>query len=134
MKSLGKELLNDRHVVEQRGGRQAAFLYQVVPELSDNPGLGVVRDRWLLRLHNADLPKHGQQSLQGFRIASTNPLRLMAMPQESNHNLAVQILDSNLFPFQPSAEIGNYDDLLSDRVAPIALCGYSGCVGVEVFI
>ena len=31
------------------------------------------------------------------------------------------------------SKIGDYDDLLSDRVAPIALCGHGGCLGVEVF-
>ncbi len=56
----------------------------------------------------------------------------MAMSQKSNHNLAVQILDSNLFLFQPSAEIGNYDDLLSDGVVSVTLIGYSGRIGVEV--
>ena len=38
-----------------------------------------------------------------------------------------------MFLLQPSAEIGDYDDLLSDRVARIALFGYSGRIGVEVF-
>jgi hypothetical protein len=95
--------------------------------------LGVVRDRWLIRLHNAYLTKHGQQSLQGLRIASTNPLRLMAMSQKSIHNIAIQILDNNLLLFQPPAEIGNYDDLLSDGVVSVALIGYSGRIGVEVF-
>jgi hypothetical protein len=86
-----------------------------------------------LRLHNADLAKHSQQSLQGLRIASANPLRLMAMSQKSIHNLVVQILGSNLFLFHPSAEIGNYDDLLSDGVVSVTLIGYSGRIGVEVF-
>ena len=133
MKSLGQELLNDGHVVEQRCWRQTAFLRQVKPVLGDYPGLGVVRDRWLARFHNAFLAKHGQQSLQRFRIASPNPLLLTAKSQESIHNLAIQSLDIHLFLLQPPAEIGDYDDLLSDRVAPIALCGDSGRVGVEVF-
>ena len=38
------------------------------------------------------------------------------------------------FCFQPAAEIGNYYDLLSDRVVSIALFGNSGRIGVEVFI
>jgi len=38
-----------------------------------------------------------------------------------------------VFLLQPPAEISDHDDLLSDRMAPIALCGHSGCVGVEVF-
>ena len=57
----------------------------------------------------------------------------MAMSQKSNHNLVVQILDRDLFLFHPSAEIGNYDDLLSDRVVSVTLIGYSGRIGVEVF-
>ena len=94
--------------------------------------MGGIRDRWLV-FHNAYLAKHGQQPPQRFRIASANPLLPTAKTQKSIHNLAVQSLDINLFLLQPPAEIGDYDDLLSDRVAPIALCGYNGCVGVEVF-
>ena len=56
-----------------------------------------------------------------------------AKSQKSIHNLAVQSLDSNLFLLQPPAEVGDYDDLLSDRVVTIALFGYSGRIGVEVF-
>ena len=133
MKSFGQKLLNDGHVVEQRGGGQTAFLQQVAPVLGDDPGWGVVRDRWWIRLHNAYLAKHGQQSLQGLRIASANPLMPTAKVQKSIHNLAVQSPDINPFLLQPPAEIGDYDDLLSDRVGSIALFGYTGRVGVEVF-
>jgi hypothetical protein len=49
----------------------------------------------------------------------------MAMSQKSIHNIAIQILDNNLFLFQPPAEIGNYDDLLSDGVVSVTLIGYS---------
>ena len=86
-----------------------------------------------MRLHNACLAKHGQQSLQRLRIASANPLLPTTKSQESIHNLAVQSLDIDLFLLQPSAEIGDHDDLLSDRVVSIALFGYSGRIGVEVF-
>jgi hypothetical protein len=79
------------------------------------------------------LAKHGQQSLQGLRIASANPQRPTAMSQEPIHNLAVQSLDINVFLLQPTAEIGNSDDLLSDGVVSVALIGYSGGIGVEVF-
>jgi hypothetical protein len=72
------------------------------------------------------LAKHGQQSLQGLRIASANPQRPTAMSQEPIHNLAVQSLDINVFLLQPTAEIGNSDDLLSDGVVSVALIGYSG--------
>ena len=133
MKSLGQELLNDGHIVEQRGGGQTAFLQQVAPKLGDDPGLGVVRGRWLVRLHNAFLAKHGQQSLQGFPIASANPLLLSARSQKSIHNLVVQRPERDVFLLQPPAEIGDYDDLLSDRVGSIALSGYSRRVGLEVF-
>ena len=102
-------------------------------ELADDPGMSGARDRWLV-LHGAYLAKHGQQSLQGLRIASTNPLRLTAMPKKSIHNIAVQSLDINLLLLQPPAEIGNYHDLLSDGVVSVALIGYSSRIGVEVFI
>ena len=55
------------------------------------------------------------------------------MSQKSIHNIAVQSLDINLFLLQPSAEIGDYDDLLPDGVVSVALIGYSGRIGVEVF-
>jgi hypothetical protein len=84
-------------------------------------------------LHDAYLAKHGQQSLQGLRIASTNPLGPTAMSQKSIHNIAVQSLDGNVLLLQPPAEIGNSDDLLSDGVVSVALIGYSGGIGVEVF-
>ena len=58
VKSLGQELLSDRHVVEQSGGGQTAFVQQVASELGDDPGLGGVSDRWLV-LHDAFLAKHG---------------------------------------------------------------------------
>ena len=57
----------------------------------------------------------------------------MAMLQKSIHNLAVQSLDINVLLLQPPAEIGNYDDLLSDGVLSVALIGYAGRIGVEVF-
>ena len=101
-------------------------------ELADDSGMSGVRDRWLV-LHDAYLAKHGQQSLQRLRIASTNPLLPTAKSQKSIHNLAVQSLDINVFPLQPPAEIGDYDDLLPDGVVSIALIGYSGRIGVEVF-
>ena len=84
-------------------------------------------------LHDAYLAKQGQQSLQGFRIASTNPLGPTAMSQKSIHNIAVQSLDSDVLLLQPPAEIGNSGDLLSDGVVSVALIGYSGGIGVEVF-
>jgi hypothetical protein len=42
-------------------------------------------------------------------------------------------LDRDVFLLQPPAEIGDYDDLLSNRVVPIALRGNDGGIGVEVF-
>jgi hypothetical protein len=62
VKSLGQELLRDGHVVEQRGGIQAAVLQQVAPELVGDPRPGVVCDRLLVLFHNAFLAKHRQQS------------------------------------------------------------------------
>jgi hypothetical protein len=83
--------------------------------------------------HNSFLAKHSQQSLQRFRIAFAKPLLPTAKMQKSIHNLAVQSLDINLFLHQPPAEIGDYDDLPSDRVGRISLFGYTGRIGVEVF-
>jgi hypothetical protein len=114
VKLLGQELLNNGNVVEQRGGGQTAFLQQVAPELGDDPGLGVIHDQWLVRLHSALLAKHGKQSLQGFRIAPTQPQLATAKTQKSIRDLAVQGLDINLLLLQPPAEVGDYDDLLSD--------------------
>jgi hypothetical protein len=133
VKSLRQELLNDGNVVEERCWRSSAFLQQVPPERGSDPGPGVVRDRWLVRFHNTGLAEHDQQSLQRLRVASTNSLRPTAQSQKSIHNLAVQSLDINLFPLQPPAEIGDYDNLLSDRVVSIALFGYPGRIRVEVF-
>jgi hypothetical protein len=53
--------------------------------------------------------------------------------QESINDLAVQNPKRNLLVLQPAAEIGDGDDLPSDRVVRIALFGDSGCVRVEVF-
>jgi hypothetical protein len=75
----------------------------------------------------------GQQPHQGFRIASANSLLPTAKAQKAINNLAIQSLDINLFLLQPPAEIGDYDDLLPNRVAPIALCCDSGRAGIEVF-
>ena len=133
MKSLRQELLNDGNVVEERCWRSSAFLQQVPPERGSDPGPGVVRDRWLVRFNNTGLAEHDQQSMQRLRVASTNSLRPTAQSQKSIHNLAVQSLDINLFPLQPPAEIGDYDNLLSERVVCIALFGYPGRIRVEVF-
>jgi hypothetical protein len=133
VESLGQELLSDRYVVEQSGGGQTAFVQQVASELGDDPGLGGVGDRWLMRYHNAFLAKHGQQALQSLRIASANPLRSTAMSQKPIHHIAVQSLDINVFLLQPPAEIANDNYLLSDGVVSVALIGYSGCIGIEVF-
>jgi hypothetical protein len=54
-------------------------------------------------------------------------------PQESIHDLIVQTFYLDVFVLQPTAEIGDGDDLPSDRVMSIALFGDSGRVGVEVF-
>jgi hypothetical protein len=101
-------------------------------ELADDSGMSGIRGRWLV-LHDAYLAKHSQQSLQGLRVAPTNPLRSTAMSQKSIRNIAVQSLDINVVLLQPPAEIGNYDDLLPDGVVSVALIGYSGGIGVEVF-
>ena len=45
----------------------------------------------------------------------------------------VKSLNLDVFVLQPPAEIGNGDDLPSDRVVSIALFDDSGCIGVEVF-
>jgi hypothetical protein len=105
----------------------------VASELADDSGMSGVRDRRLV-LHDANLTKHGQQPLQRLRIASANPLLPTAKTQKAIHNLAIQILDVNVFPIQPSAKISDHDDLLPDGVVSIALIDYSSRIGVEVFI
>jgi hypothetical protein len=49
------------------------------------------------------------------------------------HNLAIQGLDMNVLLIQPPAELSDHDDLLLDGVVSVALFGYSGRIGVEVF-
>lgn len=49
-----------------------------------------------------------------FRIASADSVLPAPTLQETIHDLAVQIVDWNLFSLKPSAEIGDYDDLSSD--------------------
>src|SRR5580700_10527231 len=93
--------------------------------------MGGVGDRWLM-LHDAYLAKHGQQPLQRLRIASANPLLPTAKAQKAIHKLAIQSRDVNVFLLQPPAEIGDYDDLLSDGVVSVTLIGYSGRIVVEV--
>ena len=65
--------------------------------------------------------------------ASRYSLLPTAQAQKSIHSLAVQSLDIDLFPLQPPAKIGDYDNLLSDRVVSIALFGCPGRIRVEVF-
>jgi len=55
------------------------------------------------------------------------------MSKKSFHNIVVRGLNINVLLLQPPAEIGNYDDLLPDGVVSVALIGYSGGIGVEVF-
>ena len=52
--------------------------------------------------------------------------------QEPAHYLAVQILDIDVLLLKPPTEIGDHDDLLSDRALAVALFGHAGCIGVEV--
>jgi len=64
------------------------------------------------------------------------PLGYPAAPSKRRPKL-VQPLgstsDIDLFPLQPPAKIGDYDNLLSDRVVSIALFGCPGRIRVEVF-
>jgi len=131
VKSLGQELLNDRHVVEQCRLGQTAFVGQIMPELADYFGPGGDLD-CLPLFHNARLAKHEQQSTQCFPIASADPMLPASKLQEPIHDRVVQIEQCKTFLFKPSAEIGDYDDLLSDRVVSIALLGNTGCISVEI--
>ena len=54
--------------------------------------------------------------------------------QETIHHHAVQIADLNLFALKPSAKIGDYDDLSSDRVASITLVRQTSCIRIEIFV
>jgi len=55
-----------------------------------------------------------------------------AVVGQPSHEKQVEF-DDDLRETDTPAEIGDYDDLLSDRVAPIALCCDRGRVGIEVF-
>ena len=133
VKSLGQELLNNRHIVEQCRLGQTAFLQQIIPELPDDFGPCAQLARLLL-FHNTGLTKHGQQSPQRFRIASADPMLSASDLQEPIHHPAIHIVDFQMFLPKPSAKIGDYDDLLSDRVVSIALLGHTGRVRIEIFI
>jgi len=76
--------------------------------------------------------KHGEHPIQRFRVASTNTLSA-TKAQESIHDVVVQRLYFDVFVLQPPAEIGDGNDLPSDRVVSIAPFGDSGRVSVEVF-
>jgi hypothetical protein len=54
--------------------------------------------------------------------------------QELIHHHVVQIVDLNILLLEPSAEIGDYDNLLFDRVVSIPLLGHTGGISVEIFI
>jgi hypothetical protein len=100
---------------------------------SGDVGTGVVRDWRLTRLHDAFLAKQGQHPIQCFRVAPTKVLLPTPKAQESVHDLLVHRLYLDVFVLQPPAEIGDGDDLPSDRVVSIALFGDGGRVGVAVF-
>jgi hypothetical protein len=51
--------------------------------------------------------------------------------QEPIHHHVVQIVDLNILLLEPSAEIGDYGNLLFDRVVSIALLGHTGGMSVE---
>jgi hypothetical protein len=100
--------------------------------LVDHFGTGAaVLDRLL---HDAFFAKHGQQSSQRFRIASADSVLPAPKLQETIHHHAVQIADLNLFLLKPPAEIGDYDDLSSDRVASVTLVRQTGCKCIEIFV
>ena len=133
VKSLGQELLNNRHIVEQCRLGQTAFLQQIIPELTDDFGSCAQLARLLL-FRDTGLTKHGQHSSQRFGIASADPLFPASNLQEPIHHVAVQIVDFQMFLPEPSAKIGDYDDLLSDRVVSVALLGHPGRIRIEIFI
>jgi hypothetical protein len=76
--------------------------------------------------------KHSQQSGQSFGIASPEPLLFASKPQETIHKSAIQVQNIDLLFLKPSAEIRNDDDLLSGRVASIALLNQTGRKIVKV--
>jgi hypothetical protein len=69
------------------------------------------------------LAKPCQESAQYACIAAADSIVPLVMQQESIHHLAIQILEPDMFVLQPSTEIGDHHDLISDRVPRIALLG-----------
>ena len=133
LKSVQQKPIDDGYVVFERRWGPPEFLQQIGTELGGDPGPGAVGDWRRTRIHNAFLAKQGKHPIQRFRVAATNRLLSVTMAQESIHHLVVQSLNRNLFVLQPAAEIGDDDDLPSDRVVSVALFGDKVRVGVEVF-
>jgi len=59
--------------------------------------------------------------IQYARVALAFFILLLTMPQESNHHLAVQIANLEVFVLKPSTKIGDHHHLSSDRVPRVAL-------------
>src|SRR5260370_22123976 len=91
-----------------------------------------LRRRFSLLFYNSRLAKPGQKSSQYVSIARTYSILPLVMLQKSIHQVAIQILERDMFALKPSTEIGDHHDLVSDRVSRIALLGYSGSVSVKV--
>ena len=73
--------------------------------------------------HRPRLAKPCQESFQYASIAAANSIVSFVMLYESIHQLAIQILEPNMFVLKPSTEIGDHHDLISDRVPHKALQG-----------
>ena len=54
------------------------------------------------------------------------------MLHEPIHHPAIQIMQLDMLLLEPSIEVGDHYDLISDRVPRITLLGYSGSVSVQV--
>jgi hypothetical protein len=133
LKSLQQELSNERHVVLGRCRGPSEIPYQIAVKPGGDLRTGIIRDWRRTRLHDAFLAKHGQHPIQRFRVSPTNTPLSATPAQESIHHVVVQSFNRDLFVLQPPAEIGDGDDLPSDRVMSIALFGDGGRVRVEVF-
>ena len=57
----------------------------------------------------------------------------MAKSQKPIHDIVVQSLDGDVFMLQPPAEIGDTNDLPTNRMLSVALFGHSGGVRIQVF-
>ena len=87
-----------------------------------------------VRLDDPRLAKQDEEPVQCARLTTSDPALPAARLQKAIQHIAVQAWHCNAFLLKPSTEIGDHHNLASDRVWRVALLGYHGGVGVQVFI